>query len=60
MTAFARNGSETASTTTFWPLAFQHQIVGGRVVEPDIVLEARTAAAFDRDAQRLRRAAPAH
>ena len=53
ITAFARKGSETASTSTFWPSPFQHQIVGGRIVQRDVILKARTAAALDRHAQRL-------
>ena len=34
-------------------MAFENQIVVGRVVQLDLVLKSRTAAAFDRDAQGL-------
>ena len=51
ITASARNGSETLSTTTFLAVVFQHQIVGAGIVELDLVLEPRAAAALERDAQ---------
>jgi HD-GYP domain-containing protein (c-di-GMP phosphodiesterase class II) len=52
ITASCRKGSETGSTSTRWPVLLEHEVVGlGRLLEPDVVLEARAAAALDRHAQ---------
>ncbi len=44
--------SDTGSTTTVAPVAFDHEVVGrGRALDVELVLKSRAAAALDADAQ---------
>jgi hypothetical protein len=53
MTAFCEEGERDGVHHDLLPLAFEDEVVRGRIVELDLVLEARAAAALDRDAERL-------
>ena len=53
ITAPVRNGKRDRIDHHLLSLTFEHQIVFGRLIQPDIVLKSGTAAALDGHAQRL-------